>query len=185
MSREKGICVKRIVIIICLVLVFFGTFCTVSAKTVNRRWQYPTKIKTYIPQNHKRTIMMKHAFAEWSRLTNNKIIFRYVDSPKYAQVVVEFVNIVPNAEREIGLTKSTFTSSGGMLRATIYIAEKTSSGYQLGKDAVYTVMLHEIGHAIGIDEHSADPLSIMYPTEDDRQEILKSDLRNLAEIYGW
>lgn len=185
MSREKGICVKRIVIIICLVLVFFGTFCTVSAKTVNRRWQYPTKIKTYIPQNHKRTIMMKHAFAEWSRLTNNKIIFRYVDSPKYAQVVVEFVNIVPNAEREIGLTKSTFTSSGGMLRATIYISEKTSSGYQLGKDAVYTVMLHEIGHAIGIGEHSADPLSIMYPTEDDRQEILKSDLRNLAEIYGW
>ncbi len=185
MSREKGIFVKRIVIIICLVLVFFGTFCTVSAKTVNRRWQYPTKIKTYIPQNHKRTIMMKHAFAEWSRLTNNKIIFRYVDSPKYAQVVVQFVNVVPNAEREIGLTKSSFTSTGGMLRATIYIAEKTSSGYQLGKDAVYTVMLHEIGHAIGINEHSADLLSIMYPTEDDRQEILKSDLRNLAKIYGW
>ncbi len=46
-------------------------------------------------------------------------------------------------------------------------------------------MLHEIGHAIGINEHSADPLSIMYPTEDDRQEILKSDLRNLAKIYGW
>ncbi|MDE6138789.1 MAG: matrixin family metalloprotease [Candidatus Gastranaerophilales bacterium] len=176
---------KRIVIIICFILVFVGTFCSVSAKTINRRWQYPTKIRTYIPQNHKRTIMMKHAFAEWSRLTNNKIIFRYVDSPKTAQVVVEFVNIVPNAEREIGLTKSSFTSSGGMLRATIYIAEKTSTGYQLGKDAVYTVMLHEIGHAIGISEHSDNPLSIMYATEDDRQEILKSDLRTLANIYGW
>ncbi len=41
-----------------------------------------------------------------------------------AQVVVQFVNVVPNAEREIGLTKSSFTSAGGMLRATIYIAEK-------------------------------------------------------------
>ena len=71
---------KKIVIIICMILVFFETFCV--AATVNRRWQYPTKIKTYIPQNHKRTIMMKHAFAEWSRLTNNKIVFRYVDSPK-------------------------------------------------------------------------------------------------------
>lgn len=183
-SRVKGIFVKRIVIIICMILVFFGTFCTVSAKTVNRRWQYPTKIKTYIPQNHKRTIMMKHAFAEWSRLTNNKIVFRYVDSPKNAQIVVLFVNVVPNADREIGLAKSSFTSSGGMLRSTIYIAEKTASGYQLGKDAVYTVMLHEIGHAIGL-EHSENSLSIMYETEDDKQEILKSDLKNLANIYGW
>ena len=111
----------------------FGTFCTVSAKTVNRRWQYPTKIKTYIPQNHKRTIMMKHAFAEWSRLTNNKIIFRYVDSPKMAQVVVQFVNVVPNAEREIGLTKSSFTSAGGMLRATNLYCRKNLKRLSAGK----------------------------------------------------
>nr|QGT49716.1 hypothetical protein Melaina855_1030 [uncultured Candidatus Melainabacteria bacterium] len=150
-----------------------------------RKWQYPTKIKTYIPPNHKRTIMMKHAFAEWSRLTNNKVIFRYVDSPKTAQVIVQFVNVVPNAEREIGLTKSSYSGSGHMVRAIIYIAEKTAYGHQLGKDAVYTVMLHEIGHAIGIDEHSKNPLSIMYEIEDDRQEILKSDLKNLANIYGW
>ena len=46
-------------------------------------------------------------------------------------------------------------------------------------------MLHEIGHAIGLIEHSDNPLSIMYATEDDRQEILKSDLKRLNGIYGW
>ena len=74
---------------------------------------------------------------------------------------------------------------GKITSSEILIAEKTPDGRQLGNDAVYTVMLHEIGHAIGLIEHSDNPLSIMYATEDDRQEILKSDLKRLNGIYGW
>lgn len=184
---------RKIVIIFCIIFSFLATFivpATVvpeafATESQNRRWQFPKKIKTYIPPNHKRTQMMKNAFAEWSRKTNNKIVFRYVTSKATADIVVEFVNIVPNAEREIGLTRSRFISGNRLIHSTIYIAEKTSTGVQLGRDAVYTVMLHEIGHAIGLGGHSDDPMSIMYPTEDDRQEISKGDLKWLDEVYGW
>lgn len=175
---------KKMFIMFCLVIAFLMV--VVPTTLANGLvWQFPKKIKTYIPPNHKRTVMMKHAFAEWTRKTNNKVIFKYVTSKKVADIDVQFVTSIPNADREIGLTRTKYTNNKNILHATIYIAEKSSSGRKLGNDAVYTVMLHEIGHAIGISEHSNDPLSIMYPYEDDRQEILKKDLKTLSEIYEW
>jgi len=151
----------------------------------NKKWSNPKLIRTYIPPNHNRTVMMKHAFAEWTRLTNNKVIFRYVTARDTADIKVFFVPVIPNADREIGLTVFHSSTFDKLLDAEVYIADKTSDGRKLGNDAVYTVMLHEIGHAIGIANHSTNPKSIMYPEEDDIQEILQSDLKTLAEIYNW
>lgn len=156
-----------------------------ATATDSRYWTAPKRIKTYIPPKHNRTEMMKHAFTRWSGRTNNKIVFQYVDNPKSAQVVVHFVTVIPNADREIGLTYSRFYPDGKMAAADIYIAEQTTSGYTLGKDSVFTVMIHEIGHAIGITNHSTDPKSIMYPVENDIQEIQNADVNTLAKIYGW
>ncbi len=147
------------------------------------KWKYPTKIKTYIPPNHARTTMMKHAFQEWSRKTNNKIIFVYTPDKKTAQIEVKFVKVIPNADREIGLTRSSRIGEN-FVRSEVYIADNTVSGYKLTNDNVYTVMLHEVGHAIGLP-HSGNILSIMFPSEDDRQEIRSTDLKMLSDIYGW
>lgn len=177
---------KKFVILLGLIVIYIFSYAGIAQAMDNYgKWFMPKYLKTYIQPGHSRTIMMKHAFSEWSRLTKNKFIFYYVDNPKLAQIEVYFVSIIPNADREIGLTTTSRLSSKKMTHAKILIADKTSKGKKLGNDAVYTVMLHEIGHAMGILEHSKEPLSIMYPTENDAQEIQKSDLKNLSDIYGW
>ncbi len=176
---------KFIVFLFSILVVIIFPLNVQSSEETNKWWMYPKQLRVYIPPNHKRTVMMKHAFAEWTQVTGGKLAFKYVPSPNVAKIQVFFVDKIPNADREIGLTRFRYSNSGKLLSAKIYIAEKTSYGRVLGNDSVYTVMLHEIGHAIGINGHSDDPLSIMYPVEDDKQEILESDLKILAEIYGW
>ena len=47
-------------------------------------------------------------------------------------------------------------------------------------------MIHEIGHAIGLVEHSQDKKSLMYPYKISRnQTITQDDLAELAKLYGW
>lgn len=170
-------------ILISIVLVFL---CCLNAFAQLGKWDEPTNIKTYIPPNHPRTQMMKHAFEEWSRLTKDKIVFRYVKDKKQAQLEIIFTDKINDSksDKSIGLTKGLSNSSGKMVHATVWIAAKTQDGRTLNNDEVYTVMLHEVGHAIGL-EHSNNPKSALYPQLDIIQEVDKSDLVTLSKKYGW
>ena len=151
-------------------------------------WNNPTKIKTYIPFNHKYTAKFKRACAEWSRLTKNGIIFKYVGTPKEAQIRVYFVDKMPPALKQdsaAGLTRAMFSKEGQLGFSEIWIADYVKQK-RLSDDEVYTSMLHELGHAIGLG-HSENPNSIMYPNTSKvkTMEISKEDLAILAKKYKW
>lgn len=166
------------------------TFACNVVSAYTGKWFNPKMLKVYIQPEHKYTVMMKHGFAEWDRLTSGNVRFKYVSSPNTAQIKVYFVKKIDtqnkqSLDRAIGLTRYSYLGNNKKFtRATIYIAEKTQEGKNLNRDEVYTVMLHEIGHAIGLD-HSNDPESVMYPSENVIQEISKADLRTLKKLYNW
>ena len=176
---------KKFIILFSLIFVFaMSLFDIVLA---NARWYNPKSIATYIEPNDKKPLM-KQAFARWSKETNDKIVFVYVSNPEKAQIVVNFVkdaSKTSNMKRAAGVT---YHRSIGdrMLFARIEIADNAPNGAAFRKDAVYRIMIHEIGHAIGIFDHSPDRMIIMYFAKGSRnQDITPADLELLGKIYGW
>lgn len=186
---------KKLLIILTLFISFILNTANYSFAQ-NIPWEKPGQLLTYIPPNNKYTDLMKQAFAQWTKSTNGKIVFRYVQDPAKAQIKVRFVKdaaATSKMENALGVTYSKFKTtcienqcSTYMYHADIDIANNAPNGGLLLKDAVYRVMLHEIGHSIGLLDHSADPLSIMYPQKKSRNAtITDNDLKLLYRLYGW
>ncbi len=150
-------------------------------------WRNPKNLKTYIQPGYGRSELIKKAFRAWSIATKDKVIFYYVNNPQDAQIEVSFGEKIKgtNNPGTAGLTR-TRSLGNEMVHAEILIPVKTSSGVELPQEMVYISMLHEIGHALGIINHSTNPQNLMYPsTSKADKKITKYDLAELYRIYGW
>lgn len=174
---------KKFLAIIGIIFIFFAT--TRVSAFADAVWDQPRNIKTYIPQHAKKDLM-KQAFAAWTRATGGKILFKYVSNPDKADIRVKFVrDIYDVTGNKTAIGRTEYRTLGiYLVDAEIIISDRSPNGAAFRKDAVYRVMLHEIGHAIGLFEHSESKDSIMYYAKVNRNAtITKADLKRLYKLY--
>lgn len=176
---------KKILVVLGIIFIFFATNCL--PVFADAKWAEPKNIKTYIPQHAKRELM-KQAFSAWTRATGGKIVFKYVSDSEDADIKVKFVRDIYDVtgnKTTIGLTHH--VSAGPYMKsAEITISDRAPNGAAFRKDAVYRVMVHEIGHAIGWSGHSESKSSIMYYAKVNRNAtITPADVKYINKLYGF
>jgi len=166
----------------------------------NPRWDV-RPIKVYIDGYDYKAQWMKAAFQEWQTKTYSAVWFTFLGANKKdeADISVYFVDMVNcNNDAAIGCTHSR-TQNGFYVHNDIEIGSRykvtlkgddgtvATKTMTIPNAQLYGVMLHEIGHAIGITEHSKDINSVMYSVSlhslNIPQHLTQEDLRLVYKTY--
>ena len=142
-------------------------------------WQSGS-ITVYVPQKEAKTAMVQHAFQKWERSSYGNLKFRFVEKEP-AQITVEFVNNLSGSDGSVGLCNLSIEGNY-ITKANIKIVANNKN---YSNDMVYTTMLHEIGHALGLNHNERKYRSIMHFPVDETQDILSIDVEKLFKINGW
>lgn len=129
------------------------------------RWKsFPVKV--YIgPYEH--TQWVKRAFREWEKDTKGLVSFTYTTNKAEAQITVSPTDNSGLPTNEGGLLLGTTTyrynpTTKLLANADIKILRKDpTTKTKLSGEVVYSVIVHEIGHALGISGHSPKCTDIM------------------------
>lgn len=171
---------KKIIVLFLFVLVFLFTFVgSASAYYRGVNW-YDTNISVFIPSGSKYSTTMLHAFQRWQKVTNNKFVFEYVNDEDDADVTVKFVDKVNGYDGEIG-SYNLNVNGGHIRKAEIEIINNDKKKYSA--DMMFTTMLHEIGHILGLNDSSYS-LGIMKTPVTTNNDITGSDIIKLYRLYG-
>ena len=192
---------KKIFILFCVLILTVTTAFALSKP----RWE-TRPIKVYIPGNSYTSKIMKNAFLQWQTRTNSAVWFSFLNdnNQNEADITVHFVdnNTTCGNDSAIGCTRIKIKPDGFYAHNDIYIAYKfvqdfvgadgtvTKKVYPIPAPQLYRVMLHETGHAIGINAHSTNPKSIMYAysledtnSKEVPQRLTNEDLNYINEVY--
>ena len=143
-------------------------------------------IKVWI-QPSKYDNAIRKAFDEWQTKSYGIVKFNYYSAQKDGRLKVYFVDTLSCSEFKdaLGCT-SVYSYKGNKIwAAKIEILQRTESGQMCTDRQLYTVMLHEIGHALGMYGHSKNKNDIMYERDSAYDvHLSQKDINTLKTLYS-
>lgn len=180
---------KKFLLGIVAIFLFVFAFANISnaaATNTSKRVEVPhwkkSPINVFIPDETGKA-SMRSAFNNWSGKSNGKIQFAYTTKEK-ADIIVEFTKNTDGLESKLG-GYSISTNGNAIVKANIKIATKSKLAKKYSKDYIYTTMLHEVGHVLGMKDNPRKPSSIMHMPITEDQDITKLDVKQFYNINGW
>lgn len=136
--------------------------------------------------------MVRNAFDTWSQASGGKLSWREVKNASDADVNIHWTTVVterPNGT-EAGETNAYTQLNRATNRGIIYGAKMTLltelNGQPFGDDFMNKTIIHETGHALGLQGHSPNRTDIMfYAINNDQQPMLTSrDTATMKHLYA-
>lgn len=119
------------------------------------------------------------AIAAWNAVEGLPVTFRPTGHRSDADVRFRWLRRF--SERQAGTTDWETNGEGWLSSVIITLALEHDDGLPMGDDFLQLVVLHELGHAIGLP-HSEDPADVMHPGNRNRR-LSERDVRSAMQLY--
>ena len=165
---------------------YFGDLTTYAV------WRKPKSIKVYIYNDYNKKDAIYKAFIVWYNLLSPTVGFVFVKDPLEADITARAVDIQTLEEGRVGVTNSIYgyysnnKSKLYMHKSDVEVSYNNTSGTPWSDNEFQSITLHEIGHALGIFEHSRHRGDIMYyDTSTYRNgNVSNRDVNTVKILYG-
>lgn len=129
--------------------------------------------------------LVKDALANWQFALNNRVMFVFMNEPTQADVIISWWNQAQTGV-EAGASGLNRLKTWGHYIAEndIYLSLHNNEGRPWTPQEMYPFALHEIGHMLGIQEHSDNPADIMAPVVSSDMHITERDIATMQRIYA-
>jgi predicted Zn-dependent protease len=129
--------------------------------------------------------VVRAAFSEWQAALSNRILFVFTPNPNQADVTVSWWD-TPPSDVEPGACGSQQVAFWDkyMARNNIALSLHDANNAAWPADKLYSFALHEIGHMMGISEHSDNPDDIMAPVIYMQRHLSARDTATIRRLYA-
>ncbi len=129
---------------------------------------------------------IKSAFRNWQQSSDEFVTFEYVSDPEAAEITVSAPENAPEGcPGENGIEYKLDTKGTRLLGASLTVPQTDCSGNAVNVRTLYTLLLHPIGHILGINAHSPSSSDVMYPEVSYENQLISSiDITTLKLLYN-
>lgn len=133
------------------------------------------------------TALVQRAFVEWQAASGTLIGFEWTVRPEQAHIQIKWNDTpVRGRQYEVGHTQRDVVPPHWIRQAQITLLTAPLIDQHLGerqrKDRLYTTVLHEVGHALGL-EHTHSKRDVMHHRGWQNKHLSTNDIQRLHQLY--